>query len=548
MMIHQMMLLMHLEMQLRQQALISYQEARDPAQRMQRLDDVMALNEQLNEVGSILGILLNTPLDRVASMRQTATTSNTLSQPRASHHDLTGHFGASVPGESTSLPRFRFHALDTDTDTDDDDDDEVSFAVSNAAAAADDDDVHDEVDDDYSQTGASASSSMRNSYNSDISTSSRHHPARITFRHTMNAERVSAVGASASTPVNTGISHPAVVSGSDLLAPTSMASNGYSSVLLSHRRQRPATPRWTAAEQSPTSVVVNDLHSSAGDQSHATVRTTQSQTVTLPQIQSGGLIAASQMNVGHVRPAVVGRQLTVSDTSAGTPRQLEPVSGNRSFGAANSNTTVVTSSQTLPAMSRVVPSTSRGATGVSASHQVDNSLESANTSSVVTEPWPVLSTAEPRTSTLASTNRLAVGQPAGRLSHGHGGGLTRNSTNTDNHHVDADRRPAGAVAHGPRRTVPNSGPPLQLHRSSVRNSLSRPAGPASVSTFRQGTIPHRMVPLPHPAVRTTRQQSLSDRSTATSRNFAPSNDVLRPRRRSEIAHEIMFPPQKDMEQ
>lgn len=65
MMIQQMMLLMHLEMQLRQQALVSYQETNEPAIRMQRLDDVMALNEQLNEVGSILSMLLSTPINRV---------------------------------------------------------------------------------------------------------------------------------------------------------------------------------------------------------------------------------------------------------------------------------------------------------------------------------------------------------------------------------------------------------------------------------------------------------------------------------------------------
>lgn len=64
-MIQQMMLLMHLEMQLRQQALVSYQETSEPAIRMQRLDDVMALNEQLNEVGSILSMLLSAPINRV---------------------------------------------------------------------------------------------------------------------------------------------------------------------------------------------------------------------------------------------------------------------------------------------------------------------------------------------------------------------------------------------------------------------------------------------------------------------------------------------------
>ena len=64
MMIHQMMLLMHLEMQLRQQAFTSYQAAHDPRQRLQRLDDVLALNEQLNEVGSILSAMLSVPVVR----------------------------------------------------------------------------------------------------------------------------------------------------------------------------------------------------------------------------------------------------------------------------------------------------------------------------------------------------------------------------------------------------------------------------------------------------------------------------------------------------
>ena len=52
-MIHQMMLLLHLEMQLRQQALNSYTQAHDPVARLARLDEVLALNEQLNEVGPI---------------------------------------------------------------------------------------------------------------------------------------------------------------------------------------------------------------------------------------------------------------------------------------------------------------------------------------------------------------------------------------------------------------------------------------------------------------------------------------------------------------
>ena len=63
-MLHQMMMLLHLEMQLRQQALVSYAHATDPDIRLARLDEVLALNEQLNEVGGILSALLSDPVSR----------------------------------------------------------------------------------------------------------------------------------------------------------------------------------------------------------------------------------------------------------------------------------------------------------------------------------------------------------------------------------------------------------------------------------------------------------------------------------------------------
>ena len=63
-MLHQMMMLLHLEMQLRQQALVSYSHATDPETRLARLDEVLALNEQLNEVGGILSALLSNPINR----------------------------------------------------------------------------------------------------------------------------------------------------------------------------------------------------------------------------------------------------------------------------------------------------------------------------------------------------------------------------------------------------------------------------------------------------------------------------------------------------
>ena len=62
--VHQMMVLLHLEMQLRQQALLSFANASNPSSRLSRLDEVLALNEQLNEVGGILAGLLGEPLNR----------------------------------------------------------------------------------------------------------------------------------------------------------------------------------------------------------------------------------------------------------------------------------------------------------------------------------------------------------------------------------------------------------------------------------------------------------------------------------------------------
>ena len=44
-MIHQMMMLLHLEMQLRQQALISYSQTTDPIARLQRLDEVKTCDD-----------------------------------------------------------------------------------------------------------------------------------------------------------------------------------------------------------------------------------------------------------------------------------------------------------------------------------------------------------------------------------------------------------------------------------------------------------------------------------------------------------------------
>ena len=574
MMIHQMMLLMHLEMQLRQQALASYQEAREPAQRMRRLDDVMALNEQLNEVGSILGVLLNAPLDRGASV-QLATSTESLP---AGHHGpstVGGRFRSPPPDESalgSLLPRFRVLNIASDDDDDDDDtsvgevtDDTVTYRASNVADPDADDVVFDGM-----RAGSSSDSSVRNSYNFDFDSlaSSSQHQARSTATHTVSVERVSD-GIAVSTAVSNDIGHTSAVSGNGSNqqhaastmpeSSASVATSGRSSVMLSRRHNHPSTPRWTRAEQTPVSVTVTGLHTQTGARSQAEDGTRPSQTVTLPQIQSAaGAVAPAgrtplAQNGDQGQLAMAGRQWTVSGSSSGsTSRQLEPVSRNRFSGVSSGAHCGANSQQTLPAGSRIAQqvissvggasSTNRGFASQQSDSTLDRNQPSSNGSSVLTEPWPIRPITDQHISTSLSTNRSTIAQPAARhdesqLSHARGA-LVRNG-----------RRSTGATAatRAPQRAVQdthNSRPALQLRRSSVRNVLGRPAGPASVSTLPRSP---RVVPLPNPPVRGGRQQVSGDHSTANSRAYA-SNDILRPRRRSEIAHDIMFPPQKDAEQ
>jgi len=556
MMIHQMMLLMHLEMQLRQQALASYQEAQDPAQRMQRLDDVMSLNEQLNEVGSILGMLLNAPLDHGASFRFAASTAF----PPSGHHGpstVGGRFGAPATGESVMGPllqTFRFRVLDPDSDDDDTTDDSASYSAS-IFADADNSDV---LDEDFGQAGSSGTS-VSNSYDFDIA--SRHRQYGSTAAYNSNAERAP-LRSTVSTNVDNATSHP-VVRGSgtnrqrvaaSMMPPssTSVGSDGLLSAVLSRRRHQHTTPRWMTVEQTPVSVTVTELNLPAGVRSQVGVGTTPPQTVTLPEIQSSarGVADASQMplmqNGDDSHLAMVGRQMNVSDSSGRTPRQLQPQSRNRSYGMSSAarGTTLVgrrNSQQMLPTSDRVareVTSTTGGASsssGVNAYNLLDSAPDSRQSSSdgssVLTEPWPVLPVTRQHIST---SNRSVIAQPATRrdelqLSHVRGS-LARNG--------------ATAATHSPRTAVQEmhgNRPLLHLHRSSVRNTHGRPAGPTSVSTLRPSAShsPH-VVPLPHPPVRGARQQG--GHSTAGSN---ASNNIVRPRRRSEIARDLMFPPRED---
>lgn len=61
-MLHQMMMVMQIEMAMRSRALARLSAEQDHHARMQAMDEVVALNEQVDEIGTILGMLMSTPL------------------------------------------------------------------------------------------------------------------------------------------------------------------------------------------------------------------------------------------------------------------------------------------------------------------------------------------------------------------------------------------------------------------------------------------------------------------------------------------------------
>jgi len=538
MMIQQMMMLMHLEMALRQQALVSYQEAQDADQRIRRLDDVMALNEQLNEVGSILSMLLNAPFDRGEAAWRAAAAAAGFESPVDAHHSPSSirHGHSLSPG---------FHLQQHYIDSDDDDDTieasadeatDVSYATSN-------------VDDseEFDEAGSLSVSTVVNGYNFD--SLARRNGDNVTVGGRFAGSRAHVVSGS-------GTDHWQAAAAA-LLAPSSSAGfSDHSSVLLSRRRDRQSTPRRMAVEQPAVSVTVNVLHLPASVQPPATLSTTTApHTSTLQHVQSTARGVASvgrtplTQNSDHMPPpAVTGRQRTgssltsaaVTSSTSSSSRRPEPPSRNR-LPAVTSVVHGTRSQQTLPESRQQVSSGNCdvGSTAVVSTSQATNSSvnrsqPSADSSSVLTEPWPMLPTAEAHTSASLSTNRSAIAHRAVR----HDGSQ---QPQIQGRLARSIRPVADVTTHGPQRAVqqvPVIRPTLPLRRASVRNTLGRPAAPASVRP--------RMIPLPHPPA-TTRQQSFSNQGAAGSRTQA-SRDMLRPRRRSEIAHEIMFPPRNDTEQ
>ncbi|XP_013387331.1 uncharacterized protein DDB_G0283357 [Lingula anatina] len=115
--LQQMMTLLQLEMAMRSRALQRFSEAADPNVRMQRLDEVISMNEQMDELGSLFHVLLSTPV-----RPGTLTSRNT---------GAGGNSGPSPRGAAAVTARYgRFDALESDSDSDSDASSDSSGIVS----------------------------------------------------------------------------------------------------------------------------------------------------------------------------------------------------------------------------------------------------------------------------------------------------------------------------------------------------------------------------------------------------------------------------------
>ena len=126
-----MVFLLQLEMQLRQRSMVSMSMAQNASNRLARLDEVLALNEQLNEVGTILTSMMSEPLIRGASTRrhqddeESSTSRSGRSQSEAS---------GSGRGLFNSRDYVNPHEDESDSDSESDES-EASTVISRIAAA-----------------------------------------------------------------------------------------------------------------------------------------------------------------------------------------------------------------------------------------------------------------------------------------------------------------------------------------------------------------------------------------------------------------------------
>jgi len=147
-MIQQMMMLMRIEMHLRQQALFNFQQSQDSdAEQTPRLDDALALNSQLSEISSVLSTLIRSSPVVQRTGRRRPTYRELPGTQRLRRADGSGFVRAAalrrLSNVSGRLWRETFHldnavnddstTTDDDDDSDDDDDDEVLNTRSTAS-------------------------------------------------------------------------------------------------------------------------------------------------------------------------------------------------------------------------------------------------------------------------------------------------------------------------------------------------------------------------------------------------------------------------------
>ena len=124
-----MVFLLQLEMQLRQRSMVSMSMAQNASNRLARLDEVLALNEQLNEVGTILTSMMSEPLIRSTRRHQDDEESST-SRSGRSQSDASG----SGRGLFNSRDYVNPHEDESDSDSESDES-EASTVISRIAAA-----------------------------------------------------------------------------------------------------------------------------------------------------------------------------------------------------------------------------------------------------------------------------------------------------------------------------------------------------------------------------------------------------------------------------
>jgi len=127
-MIQQMMMLMRIEMHLRQQALFNFQQPQDSeAEQTPRLDDALALNSQLSEISSVLSTLIRSSSVGQRTGRRRPTYRELPGTPRLRRADGSGYVRSAalrrLSNVSGRLWRETDNAVNDDSTTTDDDDD-----------------------------------------------------------------------------------------------------------------------------------------------------------------------------------------------------------------------------------------------------------------------------------------------------------------------------------------------------------------------------------------------------------------------------------------